>query len=255
MQADSPVSIPLPASVRQLVAYGQDGMALLSNGTVATWGDNGAGQIGDGTQNVRTTPFVVPGLSGITQIAGGGPAIFGSNGHAIALDSTGAVWVWGDDSSGEAGNGTNSGDVLKPQRVPGLSGVVQIAAGSQSDYALKSDGTVWAWGYNGSGQLGDDTTLNRLYPSQVRNLSGITKIAAGDLIAYAIRADGSVMAWGDNSDGLLGNGTNTGFATTPVQVPGVTGVTQISASRYETLALSGVVGHGLGLGRRLRHRR
>jgi alpha-tubulin suppressor-like RCC1 family protein len=243
MQADTPVSIPLPASVRQLVAYGQDGMALLSNGTVANWGDNGAGQLGDGTQNIRTTPFVISGLAGITQIAGGGPAIFfASDGHEMALDSAGTVWVWGDNSSGEAGNGTTGGDVLTSQRVPGLSGVVQIAAGSESDYALKSDGTVWAWGYNGSGQLGDDTTLNRLYPSQVGTLSGITKIAAGDLVAYAIRADGSVMAWGDNSDGLLGNGTDTGFASVPVQVPGLTGATQISASGYATLVLAGSSG-------------
>ena len=116
--------------------------------------------------------------------------------------------------------------------------MVQIAAGDASDYALKSDGTVWAWAYNGEGELGDDTTLNRLYPSQVPGLTGIGKIAAGQEVAYAIRADGSVMAWGNNRYGLLGNGTGTGMSTIPVQVPGLTGITQISADLFEAFALT-----------------
>jgi alpha-tubulin suppressor-like RCC1 family protein len=172
MIAASPAPIPLPASARQLVAFNDDGMALLSNGTVATWGDDSHGQIGAGSGDARLTPIVLPGLTGIIQIAGGGY-------DEMALDSSGTVWVRGNNYSGQAGNGTHGGLILTPQRVPGLSGVVQIAAGAASDYALKSDGTVWAWVYNGAGQLGDDTTLNRLYPSQVRGLTGIAKIAAG----------------------------------------------------------------------------
>ena len=233
--APSPAPVLLPAGVRQLVAYRDDGMALLSNGTVATWGDNSTDQIGDGSGNDRATPVVLPGLTGITQVAGGGA-------DEMALDSGGTVWVWGNNYSGEAGNDTHGGDILTPQRVPGLSGVVQIAAGSSSDYALKSDGTVWAWGDNIYGELGDDTTLNRLNPSQVRGLTGITKIAAGEEDAYAIRADGSVMAWGNNSHGLLGNGTDTGMSTVPVQVPGLAGVTQISADYYDAFALAGPAG-------------
>ncbi len=120
--------------------------------------------------------------------------------------------------------------------------MVQIAAGAASDYALKSDGTVWAWGYNEQGELGDDTTLNRLYSSQVPGLTGIGKIAAGQEVAYAIRPDGSVMAWGNNSHGLLGNGTGTGMSTIPVQVPGLTGVSQISADLFETFALAAFAG-------------
>lgn len=233
--APSPAPVSLPTGVRQLVAYNDDGMALLSNGTVATWGDNSNGQIGDGSENDRATPFVLPGLTGITQIAGGGA-------DEMALDSSGTVWVWGNNYSGQAGNDTHGGDILTPQRVPGLSGVVQIASGFGSGFALKSDGTVWAWGDNEFGELGDDTTLNRLNPSQVRGLTGITKIAAVEGVAYAIRADGSVMAWGDNSHGLLGNGTSTGMSTVPVQVPGLAGVTQISANFYDAFALAGPAG-------------
>jgi alpha-tubulin suppressor-like RCC1 family protein len=233
--AATPAPVALPAGVRQLVAFNDDGMALLSNGTVATWGDDSAGQIGDGSGSVRLRPIVLPGLTGITQIAANG-------GDEMALDSSGAVWVWGNNYSGQAGNGTHGGHILTPQRVPGLSGVVQIAAGAASDYALKSDGTVWAWGYNLDGELGDDTTLNRLYPSQVPGLTGIGKIAAGQEVAYAIRANGTVMAWGNNSHGLLGNGTRTGMSTIPVQVPGLTGVSQISADYFEAFALTAFAG-------------
>ena len=233
--AATPAPVALPASVRQLVAFNDDGMALLSDGTVATWGDNSYGQIGDGSENVRLRPVVLPGLTGITQIAGNG-------GDEMALDSGGAVWVWGSNYSGQAGNGTHGGLILAPQRVPGLSGVVQIAAGAASGYALKSDGTVWAWGYNHDGELGDGTTLDRLFPSQVPGLTGISKIAAGQDVAYAIRPDGSVMAWGSNSHGLLGNGTGTGMSAVPVQVPGLTGVSQISADYFEAFALTAFAG-------------
>jgi alpha-tubulin suppressor-like RCC1 family protein len=245
-QADSPVPVSLPSGVRQLVAFGYDGAAVLTNGTVLTWGDNDAGQIVDGSFTARSTPTAVPGLTAITQVAGGAsPAIVGGSdggGHIVAVDSSGSVWVWGSNDSGEAGNGTHGTVMPTPQRVPGLSGVIQVAAGDGSDYALKSDGTVWAWGFNGFGELGDDTTLSRLYPSQVLGLTGITGIAAGGEAAFAIRADGSVMAWGSNGFGELGNGTDAGMATEPVSVPGLTGVTHIAAGEGTTFALTGAAG-------------
>jgi alpha-tubulin suppressor-like RCC1 family protein len=234
-QEDSPVPIALPSSVRQLVAFGNNGAALLTDGTVEIWGGGNEGQLGDGSYSARATPAAVPGLSGITQLAGG-------SGSVLALDSDGAVWVWGGNTWGEAGNGTRDTDIPTPQLVPGLSGVIQVAAGESSDYALKSDGTVWAWGLNNGGQLGDGTTLDRLYPSQVLGLTGITGIAAGDFSAYAIRADGSAMAWGDNILGQLGNGTSLDIATVPAPIPGLAGVTQIAASGGSAFALTGTAG-------------
>lgn len=234
-QVDTPAPVALPGGVTQLVASGTDGFALLSNGTVAVWGANDYGQLGDGSGDARARPYVLPGLTGITQVAAHGN-------HVLALDSSGAVWVWGDNYYGEAGNGTLGGDVLSPQRVPGLSGVVQVAAGQGSDYALRSDGTVWAWGDNGDGELGDGTTVSRLSPSQVAGLTGISKIAVGYSTAYAIRPDGSVMAWGSNQGGLLGNGTGTGMGAYPVQVPGLAGVSQISAGLGTTFALTFAAG-------------
>ncbi|HEY7142936.1 MAG TPA: PASTA domain-containing protein [Streptosporangiaceae bacterium] len=233
IEEDSPGSVSLPGTVAQLSADGDDGAALLANGTVATWGYNPYGQIGDGTTADRTTPFVVPGLTGITQIANGGN-------HMLALDSSGNVWSWGANQDGEVGNSASGPAVPTPMQV--LTGVLQVAAGAYASYALRSDGTVWAWGYNNLGELGDGTTTTRLLPERVPGLTGITKISAGFESAYAIRADGSVLAWGDNTHGELGIGTSGGSSLTPLPVPGLTGVTQISAASGTVLALAGPAG-------------
>ena len=103
-----------------------------------------------------------------------------------------------------------------------LAATPQIAAGGLHTVALKSDGTVWAWGYNGYGQLGDGTTTNRLTPVQVSSLSGVTAIAAGVYHTLALKSDGTVWAWGYNGDGRLGDGTTTN-RTTPVQVSSLSG--------------------------------
>lgn len=231
------------SGVRQLAGTGHDTAVVLADGTVAAWGSNSSGEVGDGTTTERDLPVIVPGLAGITQIAEGT--------YVLALDSGGRVWSWGANNYGQLGNGTTSnlaGSNPTPVPVPGLTGITQIAAGAMSSFALRSDGTVWAWGYNQDGELGDGTTVNRASPEQIPVLTGVTKIFAGALTNYAIRADGTVLAWGSNNQGMLGNGTATGKSTTPVPVPGPTGVTQLSSSTYATLALSGQNGAVWGWG-------
>ena len=143
-QEDAPISLALPGAIRQ-IASGSDytHAAVLTNGTVATWGGNMFGQIGDGTTTERDSPYVVPGLTGITQVAIGE--------HALALDTSGTVWSWGDNNSGQLGNGTTSqipGSNRTPVPIPGLTGVIRVVAGDYYSLALRSDGTVWAWGEN-----------------------------------------------------------------------------------------------------------
>ncbi|MCK4261195.1 MAG: hypothetical protein KAX49_19630 [Halanaerobiales bacterium] len=96
-------------------------------------------------------------------------------------------------------------DIVKPM----------VAAGTFHTIALKSDGTVWTWGYNWSGQLGDGTISHKTTPVQVSNLSDITAIAAGDSHTIALKSDGTVWTWGHNYYGQLGDGT-TSNKTTPV---------------------------------------
>ena len=111
-----------------------------------------------------------------------------------------------------------------------------VSAGRSHSVAIMSDGTVWAWGGNSSGQLGDGTTYNRHTPAQVSGLTEITAISAGGYHTTALKSDGTVWAWGGNTSGQLGDGTTTNRRT-PAQVSGLTGVIAISAGNYHTIAL------------------
>src|SRR3989304_2454459 len=117
-----------------------------------------------------------------------------------------------------------------------LAATPHIAAGGHHTVSLKSDGTVWAWGYNGYGQLGDGTYTDSSTPVQVYGMSGVTAIAAGDYHTVSLRSDGTVWAWGYNGYGQLGDGTYTD-SSTPVQVYGMSGVTAIAAGAYHTVSL------------------
>jgi alpha-tubulin suppressor-like RCC1 family protein len=124
---------------------------------------------------------------------------------------------------------------LVPVEVSGLANVKQVASGNSFSLALEADGTVWAWGANGDGELGNGSDSNSFVPVQVAGLTGVTAIAASVYDGLALKSDGTVWAWGANFDGELGNGTTT-ESNTPVQVIGLTGVTAISAS-FHDLAL------------------
>jgi alpha-tubulin suppressor-like RCC1 family protein len=231
-----PESISLAGSIRQVSASGSGGAAVLTDGRLETWGFPVG--LGDGGSSIRPSPAVVPGLTGIVQVANAGT-------HTLALDGAGRVWAWGSNPHGELGNGTTSqvyNSNPTPVPVPGLTGVVQVAAGNNDSFALRSDGTVWAWGANTVGQLGDGTSTDRILPTKVPGVAGVKAIAAGQTATFAIRADGSVVVWGDNAHGLLGIGMAGGFRTNSAPVPGLTGVTQISASGTEVLAVAGSAG-------------
>src|SRR5262249_137385 len=122
----------------------------------------------------------------------------------------GSVWDWGRNNSGQLGDGTNNSRNT-PVQVRNLTGIILIAAGSSlgsaHNLALKNDGTLWAWGGNLFGQLGDGTTVNRNTPVQVRNLVGVVSMAVGDGHSLACMNDGTVRAWGSNAFGQLGDGT------------------------------------------------
>jgi RHS repeat-associated protein len=120
--------------------------------------------------------------------------------------------------------------------VTGLSGTLTSAvAGGQHSLALKSDGTVWAWGSNRYGQLGNGTSTDSSTPVQISALSGVVAIGAGDTHSLAIKSDGSVWAWGDNSSGQLGDGTTT-QRKTPVAVLNLSGATRATGGNGFSLA-------------------
>jgi phage baseplate assembly protein gpV len=115
--------------------------------------------------------------------------------------------------------------------------VQRIAAGGEHSLALRSDGTVWAWGYNGYGELGNGTTTDSSVPVEVQGLTNVVAIAAGLYHSLALRSDGTVWAWGENYYGQLGNGTTTD-SSVPVEVQGLTTVIAIAGGYEHSLALS-----------------
>jgi alpha-tubulin suppressor-like RCC1 family protein len=215
-------------------------LALKSDGSVFAWGGNDSGQLGDGSTISRAAPVPVNGLGS----GSGAIAIAAGIQHSLALKSDGTVLAWGSNSLGQLGDGTVISRRI-PTGVTGLgpgSGIIAIAAGDQHGLALKSDGSVLAWGANFSGQLGDGTTIQRITPVQVSSLgpgSGVVTIAAGKQYSLALKSDGTVLAWGANFNGQLGDGTSIG-RTTPVQVAGLgagSGVIAIAGGGQHSLAL------------------
>jgi len=201
-----------------IAAGGAHSLALRADGTVWTWGDNAWGQLGDGSTDGRSLPAIVPG--------GFMKAIAAGRRHSLALQAGGKVWAWGKGDRGQLGS-SFALDSLVPVEVKGLaSGGLKkmIAAGEEHSLALRADGTVWAWGANDRGQLGDDTSTDRLVPvkvlskewegSTVEDLNNIVMIAAGGRHSLALDAagivppDGGVVrCWGANDSGQLGDGT------------------------------------------------
>jgi alpha-tubulin suppressor-like RCC1 family protein len=222
------------------------------------WGENGSGQLGNGTTTKSDLPVAVSGLSGVSAIAAGGA-------HSLAVLSNGTVMAWGSGGSGQLGDGEKGqSDVPVPVCAPltegpcpagpYLEGVTAVSGSSNNSLARLSNGTVMAWGDNNQGQLGNGTETASDVPVAVSGLSGVSAIAAGgDLVnggqpfSLALLNNGTVMAWGQNEYGQLGDGTSTGpeqcgilsgpCSKTPVKVSGLNGVAAIAARGTHSLAL------------------
>jgi alpha-tubulin suppressor-like RCC1 family protein len=217
----------LGSGIVQVAAGPSWGLALRSDGTVWGWGAGISGNLGYPNIGFSTVPIQVPGLSNIVAVSAG-------INQGLALRSDGTVWAWGSNQYGQLGNGTTGQSQPTPTQVTGLTGVTKIAAGGLFSLALRSNGTVWAWGYNQDGELGNGTTSNSSVPLQVSSLSRVTMIAAGSDSSLAVRTNiltgrQSVLAWGSNTAGELGDGTHTARSTpvgvTGIGAPGISGIT------------------------------
>jgi alpha-tubulin suppressor-like RCC1 family protein len=230
--AENPVTVNGLTGVTQVSAGAEHSLALLSNGTVEAWGDNGHGELGNGTTTSSAVPVPVTGLAGVKFVAAGQL-------YSVAVLKNGTVMTWGDGENAQLGDGKAGSDV--PVAVKGLTGVTAVAAGGQHVLALKSNGTVEAWGNNEVGQLGNGGQGGGLRPGKVKDLTGVVAVSAGQEFSLALLSDGEVMGWGDNGFNELGqsNSMPSGIASSnvPVRIPGLAHVTAISAGALFGLAL------------------
>ena len=228
-RSSSPVILgALGSRVSSIAAGRAHTCAVTGTGGVKCWGENINFQLGNGSNATFSDPVDVVGLaSGVKAVAAGSY-------HSCALMVSGGVKCWG------AGLAIGEGALFKtPMDVVGLSGPVSsITAGEQFTCALMVSGSVQCWGANGSGQLGDGTTIGRSAPGDVIGInSPPTSISAGRAHVCVINVLGEVVCWGNNAEGELGIGTSL-ESTSPVVVPGLTsGCESVAAGRNHTCAM------------------
>jgi alpha-tubulin suppressor-like RCC1 family protein len=186
-------------------------LALTSKGSVLAWGQGKEGQLGNGSRHAHTRPVLVKLPKGVKITA-----ITAGSQYALALSRTGRLYAWGSNGTGELGNGkTADRDRPVKTRLPSGTRMKLVSAGSEFALAIARSGQLYAWGYNGNGQLGDGTTTSRHTPKKIRFVvSGppvgrITSLFAGCYHSLALTSHGHVLAWGYNGDGQLGNDTTT----------------------------------------------
>lgn len=216
--SSTPVTVSGLESVARISSGEAHTCALTAGGGVVCWGRNGSGELGGGTIGIdSSTPVAVPGLgSGAIDIVAG-------SSHTCALTPTGGVKCWGDNSTGQLGNGTIGSGGSTPVNVSGLiSGVTALSGGGTHNCALTTGGGVKCWGINWAGQLGDGTNTTAPAPVDVTGLTdGIVAVTAGKLgSTCAVTASGGIKCWGLNDHGQLGDGTKIN-RNTPVNVVGL----------------------------------
>ncbi|MDI6787050.1 MAG: hypothetical protein QME51_01605, partial [Planctomycetota bacterium] len=214
----SPVQVGTDTNWQSVSAGEWHTLAIKTNGTLWAWGDNSYGQLGlgdSGPLTERLSPVQVTTATDWTRVACGGF-------HTLAIKTNGTLWAWGS-GGGVNGGALGLGDTLiclSPVQVGTDTDWQSVAAGGEwHTLAIKTNGTLWAWGWNNWGQLGLGDTTNRLSPVQVTTATDWTIVACGERHTLAIKTNGTLWAWGNNGNGQLGDGT-TQSRTVPTQIAG-----------------------------------
>jgi len=189
-------------------------VAVRSNNTLWSWGDNQHGQLGLGNITSYSSPKQVGALTNWLQVTAG------TYGSVLAVKTDGTLWGWGINTIGQLGFG-NRTSYSSPKQVGALTGWSKVSAGLQFTLSIKTAGTLWSWGSNDFGQLGSSTITSRSSPVQVGALTIWSLLVTGNYTVGSIRTNGTLWTWGGGNFGMLGSGANT-MRSSPVQVGALT---------------------------------
>jgi len=186
-------------------------VAIRTDGSLWGWGGNSFGQLGDGTASHRNTPVQVGvDTNWATVVAG--------QNHTAAIKTDGSLWTWGRNWGGELGHGLLGQNSHAPVRVGAEYNWARVAAGQAHTVAIRTDGSLWAWGSNSFGNLGDGTTSFRATPIRIGVEYDWVRVAAGQGHTVASKFDGSLWTWGANTAGQLGDGIDGHFDSNPIPI-------------------------------------
>ena len=198
-------------------------VAVRTDGTLWIWGGNDQGQLGNSTPTSKNVPTKMGTDNDWETVAAGW-------GHTVALKTDGSLWAWGYGGLGQIGNGSYTMNFNAPQQIGVAKNWQTIVTGNGHTVALKTDGSLWAWGNNFSGQLGIGSTFDRNTPTRVGTANDWQTVVAGKLHTVALKKDGTLWTWGNNTYGALGDGT-TIRKTSPKQIG--------TANNWKTVATGG----------------
>lgn len=225
----TPVQMINMSNVLNIVAgYGHN-LILKKDGTVWACGDNTYGQLGDGTTIDRPTPIQITSIINVQSVAAGGF-------QSLMLKVDGTLWVCGYNFYGSLGDGTTIERHFPIQVASLNNNVKDMSASGSFSMLLKTDGTLWACGYNGSGQLGDGTTTDHALPAQVNNISDVQGITSGGQNSLILKTDASLWGCGNNFYGQLGIG-NTNDQNTPFQINNMNSIQTMASGEFYSLIL------------------
>ncbi|RMA46343.1 hypothetical protein CI601_03420 [Bifidobacterium sp. wkB344] len=252
VKVGKPTDAPADLTYTQVSAGGFHSLVVDSDGNAWAWGENGNGQLGDGTETRRTTPAKVgkptdaPADFTYAQVSAG-------RFYSLALGSDGNAYACGWNDNGQIGDGTTTDrstpvKVGKPTDAPADLTYTQVSAGGFHSLVVDSDGNAWAWGENGNGQLGDGTETRRTTPAKVGKPTDApadftyAQVSAGRFYSLALGSDGNAYACGWNDNGQIGDGTTTDRSTPvkvgkPTDAPADLTYTQVSAGNDHSLAV------------------
>jgi alpha-tubulin suppressor-like RCC1 family protein len=219
------------ANAVQVNASDDSTCARKENGAIVCWGDNAVGQLGDGTTAPSLAPVTVKGVANAVHVSGGRE-------HTCVRTAAGKVFCWGSNYAGQLGSTAVTAPLSStPVSVTGISDAVEVATGEFHSCARRADNTVWCWGSNFYGQLGDGTSVDSRLPVQVPGITDAVQVTAGFKHTCVRRLGGGLLCWGDGGGGQLGDGAANARVPTPVQVQGfASGATKVTAGAQHTCA-------------------